>query len=700
MKFLKKKVTAGAVSTMPSLEEEEMLYRPDHHGYWTAAICLVLAAAMILASLPTAKTDSVSVNSKVLSGKMSKNPITTVLSGAGTVTASDSEMVRIPASVELKAYHVHNGDVVKAGDPLATVDKVQARAAIVELQSAINSLDSVLKFEKDILPDQVIKSATNGRVKQIFVEPGSDVAQTIVEKGALMVISLDGCMAVDTEQDLHIGETYQVKLSDGSSLKGTVNAVKDGISTITVSDATAPVGDSVVVTDDNGSTICQGELYIHSPVKIMGHYGKVAYPGVKINQLVSVGTNLLSLKEMGHTTKYDALMEKRADFEERMAILARITTDGVLRAEGPGIISGLDADVDFEAYVQEQVRSQATPGSGFRAVFDTLRRGDEDKDEEGTEKEEGTEAIFLLATDSAYYFYQNGTIIREDKDKVFCDANGGDISGVQSGATVVIYGNRIVVTGESGVDVFGLLNSLLQQATGGVNITMETILNMVNGDMEAAMQQVMDIIQGIIEDYIQEMLGAMMAGFSFGGFGSASQPLYETYDMSERDVAEILSTEEVTVSIQVDELDILSLEEGMEAQVSLDAIRGQTFTGVIDHINYYGTNGGGNTKYTVDVTVPRSEKMLESMNASVKVVTDVSEPVDTVPAEALVEQGGKTYIYTAYDAKSDTLGGLTEVETGIADGNQVQILSGLDGNTTFFYRYADSIDYTVGKLRK
>ena len=44
----------------------------------------------------------------------------------------------------------------------------------------------------------------------------------------------------------------------------------------------------------------------------------------------------------------DALMEKRADFEERMAILARITTDGVLRAEGPGIVSGLDADVDFE----------------------------------------------------------------------------------------------------------------------------------------------------------------------------------------------------------------------------------------------------------------------------------------------------------------------------------------------------------------
>ena len=188
---------------------------------------------------------------------------------------------------------------------------------------------------------------------------------------------------------------------------------------------------------------------------------------------------------------------------------------------------------------------------------------------------------------------------------------------------------------------------------------------------------------------------AGLGGMSgMGGMATASVPAYAQYDLTKTDVALITPHEEMTVSIPVDELDILTLRVGMDARISLDALPGQSFTGSITKINVYGTNEGGNTKYAVTVTLPRTETMLDGMNASVSIVTAVSGAVNTLPAAALTADSGKSYVYTAYDEKTDTLSGLTEVETGISDGNLVEILSGLSEGDSFYYRYADSIEYS------
>ena len=179
-----------------------------------------------------------------------------------------------------------------------------------------------------------------------------------------------------------------------------------------------------------------------------------------------------------------------------------------------------------------------------------------------------------------------------------------------------------------------------------------------------------------------------------GGTAAKAQAAYDSYDTETQDVASVIPEEEMTVDIQVDELDILSLQVGMAAKVSLDALPGQEFTGSVTKINAYGVNSGGNTKYTVTVTIPREKSMLSGMNASVKITTAQSQPLPTVPAEAIVFEGGKSWLYTAYDEKTDTLSGLTEIQTGISDGTLVELLSGLEEQTTFYYRYADTIEYS------
>ena len=187
---------------------------------------------------------------------------------------------------------------------------------------------------------------------------------------------------------------------------------------------------------------------------------------------------------------------------------------------------------------------------------------------------------------------------------------------------------------------------------------------------------------------------ASMAG-GMSGYGTAAKTTaYDSYDTTKKDAAVITADEEMTVQIQVDELDIRTLETGMEATVTLDALPGSSFTGAVTSINPYGENSGGNTKYTVTVTLPRDEKMLSGMNASVKITTSVSGTVPTVPAAAVVFDAGKSWLYTGYNEKTDTLTDPVEIQTGLSDGSLVELLSGLSEGSSFYYRYADSIEYS------
>ena len=148
----------------------------------------------------------------------------------------------------------------------------------------------------------------------------------------------------------------------------------------------------------------------------------------------------------------------------------------------------------------------------------------------------------------------------------------------------------------------------------------------------------------------------------------------------------------MTVTITVDELDILSVQMGQEVGVTVDALPGQSFKGDITSIDTTATNEGGNTKYAVEITLDRTEKMLGGMNASAKITLQTKENILTIPTEALSEEETGTVVYTGYDAASETLLSPAGVETGLSDGLRTEILSGLSEGDTIWYFYYDTLE--------
>ena len=91
--------------------------------------------------------------------------------------------------------------------------------------------------------------------------------------------------------------------------------------------------------------------------------------------------------------------------------------------------------------------------------------------------------------------------------------------------------------------------------------------------------------------------------------------------------------------------------------------------------------------------------MLAGMNASVKITLETTEDVLYVPAEAIVEDDTGTYVYTSYDEKTDTLGDPVEVETGVSDGTNVEIVSGLSLGDTYYYSVLDVVNYSTSSAQ-
>lgn len=719
---MKKRKKTDMPPLVPEEEDDDTQVRGGSGAKWVTLLCIVLAIALIVASLPSGISAVTKVNSKVLSAVPEENTISTVLSGGGTLSPQEGTAQSLPQALELETYYVKNGQTVSEGDPIAQVDLVAVKAAISELQEVIDTLDAAIASESSKTNDSVIRSGTAGRVKKIYAREGTAAADTVYESGALLLLSLDGLMAVDLEARAEVGQRVTVTLSDGTALEGTVESVSDGTATVTLSDETAPLDDSVTVTTKDGETLGTGNLYIHSRLRVTGAYGTVSQISVKENQQVSAGSALLTLKDTGHTAEYARLLNRRTELEDQMESLVKLSKDGILHADCGGIVSGVDTEISYtDPAVLTQTRSQASPGYTALGEIRTentdapqAQPSGEDQSQNpdgnqnpgtggsGTDETETATYILGQVTDASRlsegvltYAVQKTIRAEELATQSFADMLDPTVP-VQTQELTYAKQTVLLSTGgawiESGFEQISEGDAILIGV--GIIVYQKTGTSVPGGMPSIDPSQFPGISSGIAGSGSALSGMASMAG-GMSGYGTAARTAaYDSYDTTKKDAAVITADEEMTVQIQVDELDIRTLETGMEATVTLDALPGSSFTGTITSINPYGENSGGNTKYTVTVTLPRDGKMLSGMNASVKITTGVSGTVPTVPAAAVVFDAGKSWLYTGYNEKTDTLTDPVEIQTGLSDGSLVELLSGLSEGSSFYYRYADSIEYS------
>ncbi|MGN1141831.1 MAG: efflux RND transporter periplasmic adaptor subunit, partial [Oliverpabstia sp.] len=197
-----------------------------------------------------------------------------------------------------------------------------------------------------------------------------------------------------------------------------------------------------------------------------------------------------------------------------------------------------------------------------------------------------------------------------------------------------------------------------------------------------------------------EMAGSMKAGadlISENSFAQVAEmmeeEIEENYGVTTTSWLSITPQDSMEITITIDEMDILLLQEGQDACVTLDAFPGQSFDGKVTRINLNGVNSGGSSKYEAVISIDRMENMLAGMNASVSITVDTKENIVMIPVEALVEDETGIYLYASYDEETGNFGDQIQVTTGISDGENVEIVSGLTEGSEYWYSSLDVVNY-------
>ena len=162
-------------------------------------------------------------------------------------------------------------------------------------------------------------------------------------------------------------------------------------------------------------------------------------------------------------------------------------------------------------------------------------------------------------------------------------------------------------------------------------------------------------------------------------------------DVKEKSLYSIIPNETMDVAIQVSESDVNKLENGMKAKVVLNSDMEKELEGTVSKISGKGDYSSGNTKFTVLITIDRSENMLPGMSANIELDVGSISDENVVPVEAVSEVDGKAMIYTSYDEAKDELGDPVEVEIGLSDGVTCAVESGIEPGTKIWYKSLNKI---------
>lgn len=249
----------------------------------------------------------------------------------------------------------------------------------------------------------------------------------------------------------------------------------------------------------------------------------------------------------------------------------------------------------------------------------------------------------------------------------------------------------------------GLAASAIKEVYAGVSGDIEK-LNVENGDTVTRGYVLMELSSDTLEDEIERAADSLEdaqisidnLNDTLGNYtikapinGTVVRKALKAGESAENGatLCMIYDLSYLTVTLAVDELDIMSVSVGQKATVTADAVEGKVFNGVVTRVGVNGTTSGGVTTYPVDVRIDETNGLLPGMNVDISITVKEVVGALSVPTDA-VARGNKVLVKTVDGSTGEGAPNgfkYVTVEIGMADEIYVEIISGLNEGDTVTY---------------
>ena len=176
--------------------------------------------------------------------------------------------------------------------------------------------------------------------------------------------------------------------------------------------------------------------------------------------------------------------------------------------------------------------------------------------------------------------------------------------------------------------------------------------------------------------------GAAVGGAEGGTTQSSNGALMQISDMTK-----------LKVSIEVNEMDILSVKKGQKADITFTALPDLQMTATVVSVasvatsrgGESGAGGGGSTTFTVDLDLDQvDERLKPGMTTKVAIITQDEKDVIVVPASALTGEGDTATVQVV-TSENPLKTEDREVKVGLRSSSEAVILSGLKEGDVIAY---------------
>ena len=398
---------------------------------------------------------------------------------------------------------------------------------------------------------------------------------------------------------------------------------------------------------------------------------------VKRNQTVAEG-NVLATVDMASVVS--AMADLQAQIEELDAQISDAEDDSAATRINAGVtgrvkaIFGETGD-DVAEVMAEHGALALLSLDGFMAVdieTDTLNTGDgvtvrlsDGSEISGTVESAVGGRATVLVTDNGTVYDEEVTVLNDE--------------GTELGTGKLYIHSALRITGFSGT--ISQVN-----ATENSNVKASTRLFTLKDTDYSANYNALLRQRSEQEETLLELLTIQRDGAVLAKLGGSVYSVDYSEDNATA-VATLSADEKMSVTISVDESDILSLQLGQSVTVSVSSISEDAFEGTLTEIDRTSSSSG---TYSAVIKLEKAEGMLSGMTAGVSVRIEGVDDAILIPIEALHQTSDGAYVYTSYNEEYQEYGGRVDVVTGLENSTYVQIKSGLSVGDTVYYTEQES----------
>lgn len=265
-------------------------------------------------------------------------------------------------------------------------------------------------------------------------------------------------------------------------------------------------------------------------------------------------------------------------------------------------------------------------------------------------------------------------------------------SGEEIGKGKLYIHNSLMVTGYAGK--IKTVNAKLNQQVSAATRLFTLTDTASSASYDTLLRNRSEKEQTLLELLVIQRYGGLTAPISGSVYSVVDLDADQTDTTTEQtsDIVSLSPDVSMSVTIDVDESDILSLELNQIADVTVRSIGEEVLSGVVTEIDKTDSSGA----YTAVITLDKVEGMLPGMTASVDVRIEGVDDALLIPVDALHQTSSGYYVYTAYDEETESYGGKVDVVPGLSNSNYVEIKSGLEEGDTVYYTEAQDFFSSMG----